>query len=280
MLVSSISLLSLIPAVLLAIRTDFSLPLTLLAGIAAWLGCFLVLVLAAVGFLGFCCALVDQDKPCQEDSPFYRRLTAVYIRALIDLLRVRFDTQGLEKIPTEGRFLLVCNHQHEADPAVLLHFFRRSQLAFISKEENRDYPFAGKIMHKLQCQLINRENDRQALRGILNCIDIIRRDSASIAVFPEGGIKVLEKLSPFRPGVFKIATKTQVPIVVCTLQNTHNILPNALRLKSTRVRLHLVDVIQPEGYAGMRTTDLSAMVYNMMLEDLGPEYRLENEEIQ
>jgi len=136
-------------------------------------------------------------------------------------------------------------------------------------------PFIGKIMHKLRCQLLNRENDRQALKVILKCIDLIKKDQASIAVFPEGGIKIEGKLFPFRPGVFKIATKTQVPIVVCTIRNTQFVLRNGLRLKPTDVHFHVVDVIQPEQYAGMKTTEISDMVHQIMAKDLGPEFWLE-----
>jgi len=249
--------------------------MSLLVSVGVWFATFLGLILMAAGFLWICCAVVDFDKPQEEDSPFYRWLTEVYIVALIQLLSIRIHTEGLEKTPKEGRFLLVCNHQHEADPGVLMHYFKASQLVFISKQENRDMPFIGKIMHKLRCQLLNRENDRQALKVILKCIDLIKKDQASIAVFPEGGIKIEGKLSPFRPGVFKIATKTQVPIVVCTIRNTQFVLRNGLRLKPTDVHFHVVDVIQPEQYAGMKTTEISDMVHQIMAKDLGPEFWLE-----
>ena len=80
-------------------------------------------------------------------------------------------------------------------------------------------------------------------------------------------------LYPFRPGVFKIAEKCKVPIVVCTLQGTRDILKNGLKLKHTDVRLHLVDVIRPEDYAGKKTVEISDMVWELMKNDLDPEYQ-------
>lgn len=255
--------------------TDLGFVWGAVLAVGTWLGSFVALVLLSVAFLWVCCAFVDFDKPQSEYSPFYSKLAGVYIAALIRIFRVRVHTQGLEKTPCGGRFLLVCNHQHEADPGVLLHYFKNSRLAFISKQENRTLPFVGPIMHKLLCQLIDRDNDRQALKGILNCINIIREDKASVAVFPEGGIKGVGKLYPFRPGVFKIAMKTNVPIVVCTLRNTELVLKNGLRGRPTDVQLHLVDVIEPERYAEMKTTQLSDMVHALMLRDLGPDFLLE-----
>lgn len=234
-------------------------------------GCFLALAALAFLLIWAACAAVRLDKPQEQDSPFYRRLTYLAAEAILAILQMRVETRGLENTPQEGRFLLVCNHLHDLDPVTLMHFFRKSQLAFISKRENTSMFLVGKLMHKLMCQLINRENDREALKTILKCINILQEDKASIAVFPEGYTSVDRMLHPFRPGVFKIAQRTGVPIVVCTVQNTFDILPNFYRLRSTDVELHLLGVIQPEEYAGKTTVEISDRVHAMMAADLGPD---------
>lgn len=238
-------------------------------------GIFLGLIVAAFVFLMILCALVDLNKPQEHDSPFYRKAMTVYIEALVAIVKARIHTEGLEKLPQEGRFLMVCNHQHIADPGVLLHVFRNSQMAFISKKENSTMFVVNKMMHRTMCQLIDRENDRAALKTILKCIQLIKDDEVSICVFPEGGIKEMGKLSHFRSGVFKIAQKANVPIVVCTLRNTADILSNAARLKATDVQLHLVDVIPAESLKGRTAVDIADQVYAMMLEDLGESFRPE-----
>lgn len=236
-----------------------------------YIGSFLALVVLTFLAVWIMALVVDTEKPQEKDSKFYRFVVNCVVEAAIPILSVRMHAEGLEKTPKEGRFLLVCNHLNEMDPVVLVHCFRNSQLAFISKMENRSMFIVGKLMHKIQCQLINRENDREALKTILKCVEIIREDRASIAVFPEGYIKPDRKLHRFRSGVFKIAQKTKIPIVVCTLRNTQYVFHNGLRLKPTDVYLHLVDVVQPETYAGMSTVDLGNYIYEMMAQDLGPE---------
>ncbi|MBQ8910139.1 MAG: 1-acyl-sn-glycerol-3-phosphate acyltransferase [Oscillospiraceae bacterium] len=243
----------------------------------SYLGSFLVTGVLVFLFVIICEHAVDTDKPQEKDSKFYRFLVNCIAEAAIPILSVKMHTKGLEKTPKEGRFLLVCNHLNEMDPVVLLRYFKDSQLAFISKRENQSMFVVGKYMHKIQCQLMNRENDREALKTILKCVEIIKEDKASIAVFPEGYIKPDRKLHHFRSGVFKIAQRTKVPIVVCTLRNTQYVFHNGKRLKPTDVYLNLVDVIQPEAYAGMSTVDLGNMVYEMMAQDLGPE-NVSNEE--
>ena len=217
------------------------------------------------------CKLVDQSKPQENDSKFYRGLVHLYLDAAFVLARVRVKTSGLEKTPKNGRFLLVCNHRDVIDPAFLLTCFRKSQLAFISKREVQGYFMAGEIMHKLLCQPINRENDREALKTILKCIQIIKEDKASIAVFPEGRIYPDKKLHHFRHGVFKIATKTKVPIVVCTMRGTADVLRLFTHLKPSMVDVRLLQVIQPEEYENLTTVELSDRIYQIMADDLAPE---------
>ena len=254
----------------------------ILCGLALWaaallfVGCCLGLLLLAFGFLCAVCAFVDMDTPQEEDSPFYRTVMNLYIEALIPLVLLKVEASGLEKTPKKGRFLLVCNHQNESDPGILLHFFKKNQLAFISKKENRDMFVVGKMMHKTLCQLVNRENDREALKTILKCIQLIKEDKVSIGVFPEGGILVKDKLSHFRSGVLKIAQKTGVPIVVCTLKGTSDLFHNLKRLKPTHVQLELVDVIPAEEVKATNTVELGEKIYQMMLESLGPEYKIED----
>ena len=269
MLLRRIAGASLLLAVVLFICTDAALWLlpVFFAGI------YLLGLLLAVLFLWICCRVVDMEKPQEEDSRFYRTIMHPYIEALITLVGVRLHTRGLEKTPQEGRFVLVCNHLFIADPGILLHCFKKSQLAFITKQENLKLPIIAPIMHKILCQPIDRENDRAALKTILKCISLLKEDKCSIGVFPEGYTSKDGKLHPFRPGVFKIAQKANVPIVVCTIQNTRPIFKNLKKLKKTDVELHLVEVIPPEEIKGLSTVELSDRIYACMIADLGEKFR-------
>ena len=236
------------------------------------LGFFLLLALAGFLFLLHLCKRVDQDVPQEDDDKFYRIVTDLIIQSAFPVLRIRVKQFGTEKIPTDGRFMLVSNHCNDSDPIILLYCLRKSQLAFISKRENSTMFVIGPMMHKILCQLINRENDREALKTILRCIQILKEDKASIAVFPEGGILSEDgKLHHFRPGVFKIAQKANVPIVVCTLKNTKDVVRNIKHLKPSSVEMKVLEVIPAEELKGVTTVDIAHRCYELMAADLGPE---------
>ena len=238
----------------------------------SWLGSFLGILLLLFLMVLIMCAFVDLDKEQVKDNPFYRAVIYMIADAAHTVLQVRVHSEGVEKIPADGRVLLVCNHLNNADPVIIYHQVKKKQkLASIAKREAGEMFVVGKFMHKLLCQRINRENDREALKTILKCIEIIKQDKASIAVFPEGGIRGGNELHPFRHGVFKIALRTQVPVVVCTLWGTQDVFHNGLRLKPTEVDFHVLGVVQPDVYKDMTAVELGRLVHDMMAKDLGPD---------
>ena len=269
MLIKTITGLSALLSVILLALGCFGIVWLVPVFAGIWLG----LAIIALAFLWIVCALVDLDKPQEEDDPVYRSIMYVYIEALMNLVLVRLHTRGLENTPKEGRFLLVCNHLFIADPGIVLHCFKKSQLAFLTKKENYKLPFIGAFMHKILCQPIDRENDRQALKSIIKCIQLIKEDKVSVCAFPEGYTSKDGKLHPFPPGLFNIPQRPTFPTLVFTIQNTREIFKNLRHFGHTDVELHLVDIIPPETYAGLNTVALSDMVYEKMIADLGEEYR-------
>ena len=268
--------------VILAVSVAAALGICLLSGGFAGLTWLWLLPLLSLGFvilgivlaflfLLLLAAAVDLNKEQKEDSRLYRKTIELYLQSALRPLGWHITTKGMEKLPRDGRFLLVCNHVSLADPVVLLRVFTGRQLAFISKRENQSMFIVGKVMHKMLCQPINRENDKEALKTIVKCIQLIRDNKASVAVFPEGYIHEDKKLHHFRPGVFKIAKKTEVPIVVCTLKNTKDAISNLLHLRRTDIEASVLEVIMPEQYADLGTTEIAQQVYERMAADLGPD---------
>ena len=92
-----------------------------------------------------------------------------------------------------------------------------------------------------------------------------------MAVFPEGGIADDLLLHHFRPGVFKIAQKANVPIVVCTLKNTKVVVKNLMKWKRSDVEMKVLEVIPAEQLKGVTTVDIAHRCYKLMAEDLGPD---------
>ena len=238
------------------------------------------LALVIVSFLIFFIRVMflDPDKPREKDSRVFRWVVMQWVHVVLTVIPVRIRVVGKEKLPKDGRFLLVSNHLANIDPAVFFYAFPRVQLAFVGKKETRNMFLVNKVMPKLLCPNINRENDREALKTILRCVQLLKEDTVNVGIFPEGKINSYRKFAHLKPGVFKIAQKANVPVVVCTLRGTNHVIPRMLKLKTSKAEVHLVDVIPAEALQGRNTVDIARQVYEMMAKDLGPELVLTPEE--
>lgn len=235
----------------------WQVPVFSLAGFFALVLLFLLVLLVS-------CLFVDPKKILDRPSNYFRFLLNEFCRMALTLGGVRVVTTGLDRVPHDSRFLLVSNHKFAFDPIIFYAAMPWADLAFLSKKENFSIFLVAQIMREVLCLPVDRDNDRESLKSILKAISFIKDDKASIAVFPEGKTnKTADTLLPFRNGVFKIAQKANVPIVVCSLVNSRAILKNMFR-KHTDVYLDVVDVIPADALAGKTTIEVGAEIHAIM----------------
>ena len=176
---------------------------------------------------------------------------------------MHIHARGLELVPRDGVFLLVSNHTADLDPVVIKHVIPWARLGFVSKKENEKIPIFSSYMHRIQCQSINRENDREAVKTILRTAEILREGEHSMGVFPEGYESKTGELLPFRNGAFKIAQRAKVPIVVAVLRGTKNMMKSLFRRRSD-VDLEILGVVPPEDWDGVTTREIGDRIHLMM----------------
>lgn len=235
----------------------WQVPVFSLAGFFALVLLFLLVLLVS-------CLFVDPKKILDRPSNYFRFLLNEFCRMALTLGGVRVVTTGLDRVPHDSRFLLVSNHKFAFDPIIFYAAMPWADLAFLSKKENFSIFLVAQIMREVLCLPVDRDNDRESLKSILKAISFIKDNKASIAVFPEGKTnKTADTLLPFRNGVFKIAQKANVPIVVCSLVNSRAILKNMFR-KHTDVYLDVVDVVPADALVGKTTIEVGAEIHAIM----------------
>ena len=209
---------------------------------------------------------IDKNKPPKTAKSFYRYFMLSCLSLLFGLYRVRVKTSGTEKLP-DTPFLLVGNHQSVFDPMIEMLVLRKHNLAFVSKKENIAIPFGGKYMIAGGCISLDRENNRSAAGAISSAADSIKSGRFSMGIYPEGKTNRKPKevrLLPFHSGSFRIASKSEAPIVIAVIGNSRGLEKRFFRPVNT-VTLDIVDVISPEAYKGMKTQEISDMVKNKIL---------------
>lgn len=210
---------------------------------------------------------VDLSEEQNSRSPYYSFIAMQYLRIVAFFGGIRIHTTGLEQVPRDRAFLLVSNHIFDFDPLLFLLAMPWAKLGFISKKENYSMFVVNKFLHKLHCVPVDRENDRAALRSIIRTAEILREGKHSMGVFPEGYESDSGELLPFRNGVFKIAQKAEVPIVVTVLRGSKAITANLFR-RRTNVEIEVLGVVQPEEIHHVLTRDVGDRIHAMMAQAL------------
>lgn len=231
--------------------------------LVALLGVCLLYIL----FLTVAALLVNPKKEYTQDSPFYRRLLYGATALAIRLLHIHIEIRGLEKLPQNGRFLLVCNHRSNFDPILTWQILRRYDLTFVSKPENFGIPIFGRFIRCCCFLAIDRENPRNALETIQKAARLLETDQVNVAIYPEGTRSRDCVLLPFHNGVFKIAQKAQVPIVVAAIQGTEQIHKNWYR-RRTHVQFEIVETIPAQFVTENRTGVIGTRVRADLLSGL------------
>jgi len=233
-----------------------------------FVGFFIGFIILHLAVFVISVALVNSNKDNDNNKGYYRTLVNITLPLAFKLCRVKIHFTGEDKIPEDKRVMLVCNHIHDFDPAVIISCLPNLDLGFIAKREvYTDMPFVAKMMTKLNCLPINRENNREAAKTILKAVDYIKTDKASIGIFPEGYTSRDGELHQFRNGCFKIATRAKCPIVVCTIVNSNIIIKNLFKRK-TDVYLDVLETISEEEISELTTEQIGERIFEKMLNNI------------
>ena len=225
---------------------------------------------AIVGFVLFVIIsglLVNTKKEYDTHSKFYRFLVNVVTWLTLTFSRVRIHVTGKDLVPN-ANMLFVGNHRSNYDSLVTWQVFKKWNVAYISKDSNFKIPVCGRLIRKCCFLAIDRENPRNAIRTINKAAELIHKEDISFGVYPEGTRnKSYQGLLPFHNGVFKIAQKANVPVVVVAIHGTEKIHKNA-PWHHTDVYLDVLEVMSAEFVKENSTATIGDQVQQLLLTHL------------
>lgn len=181
--------------------------------------------------------LIGKFNKQAEDYQCLRMVQKAF-RLMLKIAGTKITVIGEENIPDEA-VLFIGNHRSYFD--ILLTYSRCKRLTgYIAKKEMLSYPLLRTWMKRLYCLFLDRENPKEGLKTILQAIDYVKR-GISICIFPEGTRSKNEDeldMLPFHEGSFKIATKTNCPIIPMAISGSADIWESHFpRIKKTHVIL-------------------------------------------
>ena len=204
------------------------------------------------------------DKP----SKFYHWATEECLTFLKYFIGFSIKTESLEKVPSNGRFVLLVNHKSNFDGLICSIVLRNRQISFISKKEVFDIPIVKGYVYKMGYLKLDRDDVRQNVKVIRKAQEYLVKDYACIGVCPEGTRNTTdEPLLPFKPGATKVAFLGKVPVVIVTMKGAETIGKN-FPFKKSKVFFRVVETINYEDYKDMTTVELTQYAEEKMRENV------------
>ena len=207
--------------------------------------------------LWFSTIFLPKKDPIDKPRNFYGIIQFVCDWAMT-ALRVKIKFNGMEKFPEEP-FVLVSNHISNFDPVAVLAKVKGRKIAFISKPSNFKIPVAGPYTHNAGFLAIDRQNAMKAMRTIKRAGELVVSEQMIMGIYPEGTRSKTGELLEFKEGAFLLAKRANAPVVVITTKGTNQIAKRMV-LRSTKVELEVIEVIDKETIQNMRLGDLSTHV--------------------
>lgn len=200
-----------------------------------------------------------KEKSPQEFEDFTFTLMRDYCKARIKDSGSTVTVFGEENIPTDRNVLFVCNHQGDFDIPILVGSVPRNK-RFIVKIELSKIRIIKGWLDCINCVFIDRNDMKQSLQTILKAIELLK-DGKDVVIFPEGTRSRSSEMGEFKQGSFKLATKSNVPIVPITMDGSYKIKEmNNNIITPAEVQVHIHEPIYVENLSKEEKNNLHITV--------------------
>ncbi len=172
---------------------------------------------------------------------------------------VKITYIGEERVPKDRAVLYIGNHRSYFD--ILMTYVRVPRpTGYIAKAEMEKIPLLSNWMRNLHCLFLDRNDLKQGAKIILTAVEKVK-SGISICIFPEGTRnRVPDTFLPFHAGSFKIAEKSNCPIIPIAINNAGDIFEDHLpRIKKTHVIIEYGHPIDPCGLSREEKKKLADM---------------------
>jgi 1-acyl-sn-glycerol-3-phosphate acyltransferase len=191
-----------------------------------------LLFLSPLGFAAFLLGFLGLRKPMKVCINGIAHLWALF---LVKCTGCNLTVAGREHIPGKGGVCFIANHGSIFDIVLALACIGRP-FGFIAKKELLFIPLLNLWIYILGGLFIDRRHPRKALETINTGTGLLKQGEGML-IFPEGHRSRGQGLLSFRPGAFKLATQSGVPIVPVAISGSYGVFEENRRVRARPVRV-------------------------------------------
>ncbi|MGN1141602.1 MAG: lysophospholipid acyltransferase family protein [Oliverpabstia sp.] len=236
---------------------------------------FILICICVVGYLILSIPILIVEWIIGKFNPYAKDISSLRIiqtvfKFILWITGVEVTVIGEENVPKDQAVLYIGNHRSFFD--ILLTYTRCPRLTgYVAKAEMEKIPLLSNWMRYLHCLFLDRKDIKKGMKTILEGIEKIK-SGISICIFPEGTRNRSESdldLMEFHEGSFKLATRTNCPIIPIAMNNTCSIFEKQFpKIKKTHVVIEYCKPIIPSELSKEDKKFIGKYTRNVILETL------------
>lgn len=170
------------------------------------------------------CFRLEKEGKLAERDALIEKLVPGWATYMIDLVgskKATINIKGETNIPKDESVVFVANHQSYLDIPVIISSTKKP-VGFIAKYEILKIPLLSDWMKLMQCVFLKRQSPRQSVEAMSKGVETIKK-GYSLVIFPEGHRSRCDTMKPFHHGSFKLAFRSEVPIIPVTIDGSFHL---------------------------------------------------------
>lgn len=201
----------------------------------------------------------EADHPEKFSEKKRYELDRHVIRIMCKTGKIKTVCFGRENLPKEGGYIMYPNHQGKYDALGII-LSHDTPCSLVMDLDKSNSVLVREFIDLVGGKRLDKSDVRQAMRIIKEVANDVKAGKRYI-LFPEGGYEFNNKnhVTEFKPGSFKSATMSKVPIVPVALIDSYKVF-NSLNFMPVTVQVHFLKPIPYEEYKGMKTLEIAHLV--------------------
>ena len=180
---------------------------------------------------------------------------------------LRLTIDGLDIIDKNRPAIFIFNHQSGIDPIILCRLLRKNIIG-VAKIELKSHPVIGPLLSFGDTLFVDRDN-KQSKADVLDDANLVLSHTLSVAISPEGTRSKLSEVGQFRSGSFRLARRSNRPIVPIVIVDSANVLPpRSLNMKPGIVHIKVLPPIYPEDWTDKHPNEMAEIMRTTYIDEL------------
>tara|TARA_X000000950_G_scaffold268210_1_gene345492 strand:- start:14 stop:715 length:702 start_codon:yes stop_codon:yes gene_type:complete len=215
---------------------------------------YLGIVLISILFIP---TLLFPKKGVQFGGQLMGIWTGICLKFFLD---VDITIKGLENIPNDKKYFVVCSHQSMFETFYLQTIFKSS--VFILKKELMRIPLFGFYLKKMGCVSIDRDKISKENLGFTGLVEKVLSDKRNtLIIFPQGTRKDYNDRSKFKKGFARIYKDFQINCLPIAI-NSGKTWPKSSFLKSKqKITVSILKSIEPGKDLEKFSFEIESLIY-------------------